>query len=349
MNKVQRHHFGTAPGGRIEIFVLENRHGIRIRIMTYGGIVVSLEVPDKNKQRADIVLGYDRLESYLERNPYFGAIIGRYANRISKARFTLNGVEYALAANNGENSLHGGKVGFDKQIWTVLHASQNVLALRYVSVDLEEGYPGELTTTVAYSLSEQNELRIDYSAISNQDTVINLTNHSWFNLAGEGNGDILEHRLQIHGRRFTPVAPSLIPTGELRAVAGTPFDFTSVRSVGSGMDPRDEQIRLANGYDHNFVLDGDGTLNRAATLEEPWSGRKMEVRTTQPGLQFFTGNTLDGSIRGKAGKIYGRHAALCLETQNFPDAPNNPNFPSAILRQGQAFQSTTIYRFSSVM
>lgn len=228
----------------------------------------------------------------------------------------------------------------------MLAASKNVLTLRYVSPDGEEGYPGELTTTVAYSLSEENELRIDYSAVSNQDTVINLTNHSWFNLAGAGNGDILEHRLQIHGRRFTPVGPSLIPTGELRAVAGTPFDFTSMRSVGSRMDTRDEQIRLASGYDHNFVLDGDGTLNLAATLEEPRSGRKMEVFTTQPGLQFFTGNTLDGSIRGKGGKIYGRRAALCLETQNFPDAPNHPDFPSAILRQGQTFQTATVYRFS---
>lgn len=314
--------------------------------MTYGGIVVSLEVPDKNKQRADIVLGYDHLESYLKRNPYFGAIVGRYANRIANACFKLNGVEYKLAANNGGNSLHGGIRGFDKRVWSVLDASHNRLSLRYVSANGEEGYPGDLTTTVTYSLSEKNEVRIDYSAVSNQDTVINLTNHSWFNLAGAGNGDILEHRLQIHGRRFTPVDSFLIPSGELQAVAGTPFDFTSMRSVGSGMDTREEQIRLANGYDHNFVLDGDGTLSLAATLEEPRSGRKMEVLTTQPGLQFFTGNTLDGSIRGKQGEIYERHAALCLETQNFPDAPNHPNFPSAILRQGQTFQSTTIYRFS---
>ncbi|HKR85641.1 MAG TPA: aldose epimerase family protein [Terriglobales bacterium] len=346
---MQRHHFGMTPeGDKVEIFVLENRHGIRARIMTYGGIVVSLEVPDKNKNRADIVLGYDRLESYLERNPYFGAIIGRYANRIAKARFTLNGVKYTLAANNGENSLHGGRCGFDKQIWTLIDASQNALALRYVSPDGEEGYPGELTTTVAYSLSEKNELRIDYSAVSNQDTIINLTNHSWFNLAGAGNGDILEHQLQIHARRFTPVGPSLIPTGELWDVTGTPFDFTSMKSIGSGMDTRDEQIRIAKGYDHNFVLDGNGALNLAATLDERRSGRKMEVLTTQPGLQFFSGNTLDGSIRGKADKVYGRHAALCLETQNFPDAPNHSNFPSAILHQGQTFQSTTIYRFSTL-
>lgn len=316
--------------------------------MTYGGTVVSLEVPDANKQKADIVLGYDRLESYLNRNPYFGAIIGRYANRIANARFQLNGVQYTLAANNGENSLHGGSRGFDKRLWSVLSAAQNALSLRYVSASGEEGYPGHLTTTVTYSLSEENELRIDYSAVSNQDTVINLTNHSWFNLAGAGNGDILEHRLRIHGRRFTPVDSSLIPRGELQPVAGTPFDFTSMKAIASGMDTRDEQIRTAKGYDHNFVLDGDGALHLAATLEEPRSGRKMEVLTTQPGLQLFTGNTLDGSIRGKAGKIYGRHAALCLETQNFPDAPNHPSFPSAILRQGQVFQSATVYRFSTI-
>ena len=347
---MEKQHFGTTPDGqKVEIWVLENRRGIRARIMTYGGILVSLDVPDKNNQRADVVLGYDRVESYLDRNPYFGAIVGRYANRIAKARFWLDGVEYALAANNGENSLHGGRRGFDKKIWTVFEASENTLTLRYISGDGEEGYPGELTTTVTYFLSDQNELRINYSAVSSCDTVINLTNHSWFNLAGAGNGDILEHRLQIHGSSFTPVDASLIPTGELRAVTGTPFDFTSMRSIRSGLETRDEQIRLAHGYDHNFVLDGAGALSLAATLEEPGSGRKMEVRTTQPGLQLFTGNTLDGTIRGKAGKIYERHGALCLETQHFPDAPNHPHFPSTILRQGQTFQSTTVYRFSTVV
>jgi len=344
--------FGKMPEGQVmDLYTLTNRGGMKVTLTNYGGRVVSILVPDRQGKMSDVVLGFDNLDGYLGNNPFFGALVGRYANRIGKARFTLNGVEYKLAQNDGPNTLHGGVKGFDKVAWTARESSKNppALELTYVSPDGEEGYPGKLTSIVVYTLTDSNELKIDYTATTDKDTVLNLTNHAYFNLAGEGNGDILKHEIMINADRFTPVDSTLIPTSELRNVEGTPFDFRKATAIGARIDANDEQIKFGRGYDHNFVLNRTGRgLSLAARVTEPQSGRVLEVRTTQPGIQFYTGNFLDGSVHGKGGKAYGRRSAFCLETQHFPDSPNQPKFLSAVLKPGQTYHETTIYKFSTV-
>jgi aldose 1-epimerase len=343
--------FGTSPDGvDIELYTLTNAHDVQIRITNYGGIVTQLLVPDRNGDMADVVLGYDSLSAYLEDSPYFGAIVGRYGNRIARGRFVLDGVEYSLATNNGDNHLHGGLKGFDKVVWEAepyADEGKTGLRLTYVSEDGEEGYPGRLSATVTYSLTNENELVIEYSAESDQPTVVNLTHHSYFNLAGHDSGDILGHELAVAASRFTPVDAGLIPTGELRPVAGSPMDFRESITIGSRIEAADEQLQFGGGYDHNFVLDDhDGSLRIAARVYEPNSGRVMEVYTTEPGIQFYSGNFLDGSNVGKGGTPYEHRSGFCLETQHFPDSPNQPHFPSTVLRPGARYESRTIYRFS---
>ena len=336
-----------ADGTAIRIYTLTNAHGLEARITNYGGIVQSLTVPDRNGNKADVVLGFDSLAGYLANNPFFGALVGRYANRIAGAQFSLDGVLYHLEKNNGANSLHGGSHGFDKQVWTARELADGGLALSYLSRDGEGGYPGNLTVTATYHLTDANELKIDYAATTDKDTVLNLTNHSYFNLKGAGSGDILAHRIRINASRFTPVDSGLIPTGELRDVAGTPFDFRASTAIGARIDQNDPQLKLGGGYDHNFVLNRNGNgLTLAARVDEPESGRVLEVLTTEPGVQFYTANNLHGPVAGKGGKTYSRRSAFCLETQHFPDSPNQKNFPSTELRPGQGFRSTTVYRFS---
>ncbi len=333
----------------MDIYTLTNKNGLSAKITNYGGIVIALNVPDKSGQLGDVVLGYDTLEDYLKASPFFGALVGRYGNRIANGKFTLNGIEYTLAQNNGPNSLHGGLKGFDKVIWDpkpIDSPDGPALELTYLSQDGEEGYPGNLLVKVIYTLTHNNELKIDYMATTDQDTVVNLTHHAYFNLAGAGNGDILGHELMIPADRFTPVDETLIPTGELRPVADTPFDFTRPTPVGQRIDQNDEQLKFGGGYDHNYVLNNsDGSLALAARVSEPTSGRVMEVWTTEPGIQFYSGNFLDGSNIGKGGKPYQRRSGFCLETQHFPDSPNHPNFPSTVLKAGQTYQSTTIHKF----
>jgi len=333
----------------VDLFTLTNAAGVTASITNYGGIVTSLMVPDRAGKMADVVLGFDSLDGYLGEHPYFGALIGRYGNRIGKARFTLNGKTYKLAANNNGNHLHGGLVGFDKKVWTAAPVGDDTLELTYLSKDGEEGYPGNLSVKVRYTLTADNELKLGYEATTDKATVLNLTNHSYFHLGGAGSGDSLGHRIQILADRFTPVDKGLIPTGELRPVEGTPFDFRTAHAIGERIDADEEQIRLGGGYDHNFVLNsGGGSLATAAIVEEPVSGRKMEVLTTQPGVQFYTGNFLDGSVKGKGGIAYQKRFSLCLETQHFPDSPNKPKFPSVVLEPGARFESTTVYRFGVV-
>ncbi|MGQ9672785.1 MAG: aldose epimerase family protein [Candidatus Aminicenantales bacterium] len=345
---IQKQTFGHLPdGSEVEIYILTNSHGLKAKIMTYGATLVALEVPDRQGELADIVLGHDSLEGYLDpaQNPYFGSIVGRYANRIAKAKFTLDGVEYRLAANAGKNHLHGGLKGFDKALWTAepVRAEGAVgLKLFYLSRDGEEGYPGNLSTTVTYWLTEEDELKISYQAETDKPTPINLTSHSYFNLAGPRDGDILRHELMLNADHFTWVNDELLPTGEIRAVSGTPWDFTKPKAIGA------EMTATPGGYDHNFVLRGEaGTLRLAARVYEPTSGRVMEIYTTEPGIQFYGGNFLDGTIIGKGGQAYPKHAGFCLETQHFPDSPNQPNFPSTILRPGQKYTSLTVHKFSA--
>jgi aldose 1-epimerase len=349
---IAKKQFGTLPDGRdVELYVLTNHNGMRASITTYGGIVTSLTAPDRNGRFADVVLGFDDLDGYLVGHPYFGAIVGRYGNRIAKGRFTLDDQDYVLARNNGENHLHGGVAGFDKALWRAaphFHPDGPRLSLTYVSADGEEGYPGRLDVTVDYTLTHENELRIDYRATTDKPTHINLTNHSYFNLIGPGVGDISSHELLINADHFTPVDNGLIPTGEIRSVAGTPMDFREPTAIGNRIDGDDEQLRFGSGYDHNWVLNQDDTaLSHAARVYEPTSGRAMEVLTRESGVQFYTANFLDGSISGKGGTVYGRRCALCLETQHFPDSPNRPEFPTTVLRPGEVYESTTIYRFSA--
>jgi aldose 1-epimerase len=341
----------TATGRNIDVFTLTNTRGLEARILTYGGILLSLKVPDRNGHLDDIVLGFDSADGYNTLGQYFGALIGRYANRIGKGRFTLNGVEYKLAINRGGHHLHGGVNGFNRVVWraTALKTSAGAaIELTYLSEDGEVGYAGNLSVKVVYTLTNNNELQFEYSATSDKDTVVNLTNHSYFNLAGQGQGDILKHELMINAARFTPVDSALIPTGELRTVQGGPFDFTRMTSIGSRINQDDEQLKFGNGYDHNWVIDGErGALRKGAAVREPTTGRVMEVWTTEPGVQLYSGNFLDGARIGKDQKAYRRHYGLCLETQRYPDAPNKSEFPTATLRAGERYQSTTIYRFSS--
>ncbi len=340
--------YGKMPDGTtVYLYTLTNHNGVEAKITNYGGIVVSLKVPDKNGTKADVVLGFDKFEGYLNpKEPYFGAIVGRYANRIGHAMFTLDGHQYKLAKNDGENTLHGGLKGFDKRVWTSAMAPEGKLELTYVSKDGEEGYPGTVVAKVTYTLTDNDELRIDYDATTDKDTVVNLTNHSYFNLKGSGEGDILEHRLTLNADRFTPVDAGLIPTGELKNVAGTPFDFRQPTAIGARINQSDEQLKLGLGYDHNWALNKKGNeLSLAARVEEPTSGRILEVYTTQPGVQFYTGNHLDGTVKGKGGKVAAIRTGFCLETQHFPDSPNKPKFPSTELKPGQRFTSTTVYKF----
>ncbi len=339
-----------SDGTPISIYTLRNAHGMEARITNYGGILVSLKVPDKNGVLTDVVLGYDSLSQYVtSNNPYFGALIGRYGNRIGGAKFTLKGTEYKLAANNGANSLHGGIKGFDKVVWNVNEADSKdgkSLALTYLSKDGEEGYPGHLSVEVIYSLTDSDEVRIDYKATTDKPTVLNLTHHSYFNLAGAGNGDILSHELMLVADRFTPIDAGLIPTGKLQDVKGTPMDFTKPTAIGARINNNDEQLKFGLGYDHNWVLNKKGNeLSLAASVREPSTGRGMEVYTTEPGIQFYSGNFLDGTQVGKGGKKYQKRYGFCLETQHFPDSPNKPKFPSTELDPGQTYSSTTIYRF----
>jgi aldose 1-epimerase len=346
--QIQKEAYGkTAEQEAVELYTLTNAKGASVKIITYGGIVTSLKVPDRNGKMGDVVLGFDNLESYLKSNPFFGALVGRYGNRIAKGKFTLDGKEYTLARNNDPNHLHGGLKGFDKVVWKAKEiAGKNGpgLALSYVSKDGEEGYPGKLTVNVVYTLTNSNELKIAYTATTDKTTVVNLTHHSYFNLAGEG--DILKHEVMIAANRFTPVDATLIPTGELRSVKGTPMDFTKPFAIGARIDQADEQLKFGRGYDHNWVLNANkGVLALAARVYEPVTGRVMEVHTTEPGIQFYTGNFLNNT--GKGGQAYQARYGFCLETQHFPDSPNQPKFPSTTLKPGQKYQTTTIYRFSA--
>lgn len=341
----------TEAGQSVKLYTLKNASGAEAAITTYGARVVNLRVPDKSGNLADIVLGFEELPGYLRENPYFGAVVGRYGNRIAKGTFTLNGAPFKLAINNGQNALHGGLRGFDKVVWTVNEASAEEgrgIQLSYLSKDGEEGYPGNLQVTVRYTLTDANELKIDYTATTDKDTVLNLTNHSYFNLAGQGEGDILGHEVKINADRFTPVDAGLIPTGELRAVEGTPFDFRNATTIGARINDGDEQIKLGGGYDHNFVLNGAaGQMKTAAEVYEPKTGRLMQVLTTEPGMQFYTGNFLDGSVRGKGEKVYRKRYGFCMETQHYPDSPNHPEFPSTVLKPGQKYTTATVYKFSA--
>jgi aldose 1-epimerase len=344
--------FGDTPEGAATLYTLTNANGLVATITNYGGILTSLRVPDRSGAMADVVLGFSDLAGYVADESFQGAVIGRYANRIGGARFTLDGASYQLAANNGPNSLHGGPQGFHKRLWAS-EASSDAdgasVTLTRVSADGEEGFPGALNATVRYSLNDRNELVIAYSARTDKPTIINLTQHAYWNLAGEGIGDILGHRLTIAADAYTPVDADLIPTGELAPVEGSPFDFRSETAIGARIDADDAQLRLGRGYDHNWVLSAAprATPAFAARLVHPESGRVMEVRTTEPGLQFYSGNFLDGSLVGKSGSAYGHRSALCLETQHFPDSPNKPAFPSTVLRPGEEWSSTSVYAFSA--
>jgi len=341
---VTKKDFGTTGDGKkVDLYTLTNANGLKVKITNYGGIITSLRTPDRKGKFADIVLGYDTLAEYIKDSPYFGALIGRYGNRIAKGRFTLNGVEYKLATNNGPNHLHGGIKGFDKVVWNAqpMQSKASVgLELTYISKDGEEGYPGNLKCDVIYSLTNNNELKIAYEATTDKPTIINLTNHSYFNLAGHNSGDVLGHELMLNADNFTPVDDELIPTGEIESVKDTPMDFTKPMAIGSRI------ADVKGGYDHNYVLNTKGNLQvPAVSVYEPKTGRVMEIFTTEPGVQFYTGNFLNGSLKGK-GAVYNQHAGFCLETQHFPDSPNKLQFPSVVLLPGQKYTHLTIHKFS---
>ena len=339
----------VSKGNLGEIYVLRNQAGMEARIASYGGTVMSLHVADARGQFDDVVLGHDRVEDYQDKSPYFGCLIGRYGNRIAKAKFSLDGKEYQLAANNGENSLHGGIRSFDKGVWAAQPRQSELgptLELAYLSKDGEEGFPGNLSVTARYTVTEDNGLRLDFVATTDKRTIVNLTHHSYFNLAGKG--DILGHQVLLNAKRFTPVDASLIPSGELRPVAGTPFDFTLSTPIGTRIDADDEQLRRGGGYDHNWVIDKPmGKLDLVARVCEPASGRVMDVLATAPGAQLYTGNYLDGTITGKGGWRYTKRSALCIEPGHYPDTPNQPSFPQTTLSPGETYQQTIIYKFSA--
>ncbi|MER8155570.1 aldose epimerase family protein [Streptomyces sp. NPDC094472] len=347
-----KEHFGTlADGTDVDRWTIENGH-TRLRVLSYGGIVQSLEIPDRHGRRANVSLGFDDLDSYVANSPYFGALIGRYGNRIARGTFTLDGKKYQLPINDGPNSLHGGDKGFDKHVWSVEAFRKGAdvgLTLRRVSPDGEMGYPGTLTVRVDYTLTAEGDFRIDYEATTDKATVVNLTNHTYYNLAGEGSGSIYNHRLEIAAARYTPVDKTLIPTGELARVAGTPFDFRRAKEIGRDIREAHQQVLYGQGIDHNFVLD-KGITSRPEhflTVTEPESGRVMKIATTEPGVQFYTGNFLTGTFAGTSGKVYRQGDAFALETQHFPDSPNQPSFPSTVLRPGQTYRSTTVHSFST--
>ncbi len=342
--------FGSTPdGAAVKAFTFTNAHGVEVRAITYGAIIVSLRVPDRAGQMDDIVLGYDSLDAYLRASPYFGAIVGRYGNRIAKGRFTLDGKTYQLATNNGANHLHGGIKGFDKVVWQAepFQSDSGVgVAFSHISPDGEEGYPGTLAARVTYTLTDRDELIVDYHATTDKPTPVNLTQHSYFNLAGDGRRDILGHELWINADSFTPVDSTLIPTGAIAPVEGTPFEFRTPTAIGARIGADDQQLRFGGGYDHNFVLrDEDASPSHAARVVEPSTGRTLDIYTTEPGIQFYSGNFLDGSITGKGGHVYRHRYGFCLETQHYPDSPNHLQFPSTIVRPGQEYRSRTVFVF----
>jgi aldose 1-epimerase len=340
-------------GKPVEAVTLKNGHGLEVQAISYGAIITSIKVPDRAGKTADVVLGFDQPDQYWADPPppYFGAIVGRYGNRIAKGKFSLDGKTYTLATNNGVNHLHGGNKGFDKVLWAITTKDSpegSSAIFTRTSPDGEEGYPGTLQVRITYTLTEKNELIVDYHATTDKATPVNLTQHSYFNLAGEGSGDILGHQLTIDADRYTPVDDTLIPTGELASVQGTPFDFRQPTAIGARIEQKNAQLTNGKGYDHNWVLNRKGTgLQHAARLTDPKSGRTMDVATTEPGVQFYTGNFLDGTIKGKGGHVYGHRGALCLETQHFPDSPNQPKFPSTILQPGKTYESRTVFTFSA--
>lgn len=341
---IQEEAFGTLDDGReVSLFTLTNSNEMEVKITNYGGIITSIRTPDANGNLDNVVLGFESLDKYLEGTPYFGAIIGRYGNRIADGGFSIDGTEYELATNDGNNHLHGGEVGFDKVLWNAEIQDDNSLKLTYLSEDGEEGYPGNLEVAVVYSLTNDNELKIKYEATTDKATPVNLTNHSYFNLSGQPDSTILDHELMLNADQYTPVNDELIPTGELADVEGTPFDFRNPHAIGARID------QVEGGYDHNWVLNSsaDDSLFHAATLYHEESGRQMEVLTKEPGIQFYSGNFLDGSLQGPDGTSFVQYAALCLETQHFPNSPNEPDFPSTILVPGETYETTTIYQFST--
>lgn len=355
--------FGTTGAGEVvELFTMTNANGLEVRVITYGGIILSIRTPDRDGRWDDIVLGFDSLEPYLAGSPYFGSIIGRYGNRIARGRFTLDGETFALATNNAPNHLHGGDIGFDKVVWTGESFERDDavgVIFSYTSPDGEEGYPGTLDARVTYTLTDADELIFDYHATTDRATPVNLTQHSYFNLAGSAAGDILGHELTIDASRYTPVDPTLIPTGELAPVEGTPFDFRTPAAIGARIDEADPQLAAGLGYDHNYVLDTNPDvtsglssgaregLHRAAFVVEPLTGRTLEIHTAEPGIQFYSGNFLDGTITGKNGRVYGHRSGFCLETQHYPDSPNQPTFPSTILRPGEQYSTRTVLTFGT--
>jgi aldose 1-epimerase len=345
--KLTEDQFGVTPTGEAVLrYTLDNDRGVTATILTYGGIIATLHTPDRTGQLADIVLGFDTLAEYIDHNPFFGCIAGRYANRIANGRFDLDGVTYQLATNNGPNHLHGGLQGFDKVNWraeTAQTATDASVQLHYRSVDGEENYPGTLEVTVTYTLNDQNQLVINYRATTDRATILNLTNHTYFNLAGQGS--ILDHQLQLAADRYTPVSATLIPTGELAPVTDTPFDFRRATAIGARIDADHEQLRFGGGYDHNWVLNPSASNRPAITVDEPTSGRRLSVTTTQPGVQFYTGNMMPDALPGKGGQIYGKRTGFCLETQHFPDSPNQPAFPATVLRPDETFEETTVFTF----
>jgi aldose 1-epimerase len=347
---VEQERFGARDGRPVILYTLKNSHGLEVHAMNYGGIIQAIRVPDRKGQFADIVLGHDTAEGYMPNPPYLGAIVGRYANRIANGTFTLDGKTYTLPKNDGPNTLHGGTTRtFDKVVWESQPLKDKTgVAFEYLSKDGEEGFPGNLKVKVTYTLTDSNELVIDYEATTDKATPINVSQHSYFNLKGAGNGDILDHEVMLNADRFTPVDKNLIPTGELRAVKGTPFDFTASTKIGSRIEDNYEQLVLGHGYDHNFVLNRKGSgMTLAARVYEPTTGRVLEVSTTQPAVQFYTGNFLDGTITGKEGHVYKRRYGFCLETQHYPDSPNHPDFPTTILKPGETFHQTTAFKFST--
>jgi aldose 1-epimerase len=350
---VNKAEFGKTPDGEVvDVFTLTNTEGMEVRAITFGGVITAIRVPDRNGKLDDVALGFNGLEGYLRNPPYFGSIIGRYGNRIGRGRFTLDGKTYSLAINNRPNHLHGGVKGFDKVVWkaeSFKNADSVGIIFTHTSPDGDEGYPGTLSLRVTYTLNNKNEIVFDYEATTDKATPVNLTQHTYFNLAGESAGDVLSHVVTIHASRITPVDQTLIPTGELAPVEGTPFDFRKPTAIGARIGNNDAQIRYGNGYDHNFVLDrnGDG-LMLAAHVEEPGSGRVLEVSTTEPGMQFYTGNFLDGTLTGKSGGPYNRRTGFALETQHYPDSPNKPDFPNTILKPGETYRSKTVYAFKVI-
>ena len=344
--------FGNMETGQaVSLFTMRNRKGMEMSVMNYGGIIVSLNVPDRNGVSADITAGYDSLAHYEKASPFFGALIGRYGNRIAKGKFILDGTPYTLPLNNGANHLHGGPKGFDKAFWDIQDVSDSAqakLKLTYQSKDGEQGYPGNLEIEVLYTLTQDSELKIEYHATTDASTIINLTQHAYFNLSGHDGGNILGHQLALDADSFLPVDETLIPTGILQPVKGTPFDFLSLQTIGSRINQKDDQLAFGKGYDHCWALNNNGKFGKAATLVDTTSGRRMEVFTDQPGIQFYTGNFLDGKNIGKGGNAYQQRTAVCLETQHFPDSPNKPKFPTVTLHPGETYQTITVYKFSIV-